>query len=107
MQVLQAAPNFRVQIIVVLNLAEFAGQQCEALADIIVKFSTDAGAFLFLRFDQLSGHARECLFHLFATGNILCKDENPSNSAFSGLPRTNFPACPMRAVLPLPTVFVS
>src|SRR5215472_3707757 len=38
--------------------------------------------------------------------DVLCKDENPSHSAFRGLPRANLPACPMSPVLPIPTVFV-
>jgi hypothetical protein len=46
------------------------------------------------------------LFHLLATGNVLSKDKNSPVSTFGGLPRANFPACPMRAVLPIPTVFV-
>jgi hypothetical protein len=46
------------------------------------------------------------LFRLLAAGNVLCKDENSSHSIFRGLPRANFPARPMRAVLPIPTVFV-
>jgi hypothetical protein len=47
------------------------------------------------------------LLHLLAAGNVLCKDENSSHSTVRGLPRANFPARPMRPVLPIPTVFVS
>src|SRR5215470_3091316 len=91
---------------ILLQLFEFEGQHCEPLVDVVMKLSSNASAFLFLRFDQLSTHIRECLFHLLATGDVLCKDENPSDSPFSGLPRTNLPACPMSSVLPVPTVFV-
>src|ERR1700747_428238 len=91
---------------ILLQLFEFERQHCEPLVDVVMKLSSNASAFLFLRFDQFLAHTQEVLFQLFTAGYILRKNENPSHSAFRGLPRTNLPACPMSAVLPIPTVFV-
>jgi len=106
LQFVHSVPNFAGKIIMLSSkLVESDCQECESLVDVVVKLSGYTGAFLLLCFNQLFGHAGECLFHLLAASNVLGEDET-SHSPFSGLPRTNLPACPMSAVLPLPTVFV-
>src|SRR5215469_15122619 len=89
-----------------LELLELERQHCKSLVDVIVQLSPDSHPLLFLRFNQLPAHAGKRLFHLLATGDVLGKDENSSHGAFRGLPRANFPACPMGAVLPIPAVFI-
>src|SRR5215472_18990309 len=55
---------------IVSELFKFNGQQRESLADIVVKLSGDPGAFLFLSFDQLSGHSRHRLVRELAISNV-------------------------------------
>jgi hypothetical protein len=53
-----------------LELFQGYCQQCEALPDIIVKLSGDAGAFCLLRLDQSPRYAGEDFFSAFAFGNV-------------------------------------
>src|SRR6516162_4932917 len=107
LQIVHSVPNFAGQIIMHSSkLVESDCQKSESLVDVVVKLSGYACSFLLLCLDQLSGHTGEFFFRLLPASNVLREDENPSHSTFRGLPRTNLPACPMSAVLPIPTVFV-
>src|SRR5215472_2213470 len=89
-----------------LQLIELHRKHGESLVDVVVKLSPDPGAFLLLRFNQLSTHVRKSLFHLLAAGNVLGEDENPSRQSLEVQPRTNLPADPCSAAFTIPTVFV-
>src|SRR5215469_15699555 len=107
LQFVHSVPNFAGQIIMLSSkLVESDCQECESLVDVVVKLSGYTGAFLLLCFNQLFGHAGECLFHLFAVRNVLGEDENPSGQPVATPPRTNLPADPRSAVLTIPTIFV-
>src|SRR5580765_4019089 len=54
----------------VLDLFKFNSQQREALSDVVVQISGNAGAFLLLCFNQPSVHAREYLFRLLASRDV-------------------------------------
>src|SRR5215467_5747996 len=63
------------------QLFEFHAQHGEPLVDVVVKLSPDPSAFLLLRFDQLPGHCRQCVFCLLAARHV----QNLGNEI---LPRT-------------------
>src|ERR1700757_3958123 len=88
---------------ILLQLFEFERQHCEPLIDVVMKLSSNASAFLFLRFDQLSGHAQEFLFQLFTAGYILRKNKNSSHRAIGISPGTNLPSSPTTAASGFPT----
>src|SRR6516165_7335816 len=70
LQFVHSVPNFAGKIIMLSSkLVESDCQECESLVDVVVKLSGYTGAFLLLCFNQLFGHAGECLFHLLAASN--------------------------------------
>src|ERR1700747_3671252 len=83
---------------ILLQLFEFERQHCEPLVDVVMKLSSNASAFLFLRFDQFLAHTQEFLFQLFTAGYILRKNEKASPTAFRGFSKTKPPAGRMRTL---------
>src|SRR6478736_2371966 len=71
-----------------------------------MELSSNASAFLLLCFDELACHAGKRLFHVLAGRDVLCKDENSSNCAVRGSPRTNLPPRPTGGASRFPTVFI-
>ena len=54
----------------VLGVLRVDCHHCESLVDVVVKLSGDPGAFLLLRFNQLSAHVGKNVFGELALGDI-------------------------------------
>src|SRR6201997_1958900 len=92
---------------ILLQLFEFERQHCEPLVDVVMKLSSNASAFLFLRFDQFLAHTQGFLFQLFTAGYVFRKNKNSSHCAIGIPPRTNFPSSPTSAASGFPTFLIS
>src|SRR5579863_10002454 len=92
---------------VLLQLFEFEHQHGEPLVDVVMKLSSNASAFLFLRLDQFPAHTQDFFFEVLTTGYVLRKNKNSAHCAIGISPRTNFPSSPTSAASRFPTVLLS
>src|SRR5215469_9731585 len=66
-----------------LELCEIDGQQSKSLTNVVMQFSRNPLAFLLLRLNQLSGHARHNLFGSLEISYICDHADHPQQFPFA------------------------